>query len=381
MILFFHLKSYDKSEVQTNSVLSFLLLLLASVVGLSDMLGGYDRYIYGEIFDAAADRVSSELPFSTFFTGWGFAEKGYMFYNWLLGHFTENRYIFILLTTLLIYILLYFIFYRHMKNYTYALLLFLGLWFFFTFTYLREVVAVAISGLAITYVIKRDFWKFILVVFVAYSFHHSALILLPIYFLPIKKWNPQKILLLMVLCLILGLSGIPSGMFEAYSSIMGDDEKYAGYAEEMMMYGARTDYLIEAAFFIGYIFFQYRFIANEKEELVYLNYALSFCAILLLFIQSPQAGRLTWYYMMGLIAFFTSLSVKKKIKPIWKNGLLVASFLLYFRILYSWGILLYPYKVFLTDGYRDNDYIRNKYEYDYNYDKDKFYRDAFRFKW
>lgn len=370
-----------RGNIKDVRFLCSYMILLAFFVGISDMLGGYDRYIYGEVFDSAADSMSSGMSFPLLFTGWGFAEKGYMIYNWFLSHFTENRYIFILITTFLIYILLYFIFYRHMKNYTYALLLFLGLWFFFTFTYLREVVAVAISGLAITYVIKRDFWKFILVVLIAYSFHHSALILLPIYFLPIKKWNPQNILFIMTFCLILGLSGIPSGMFEIFSSFMGDNEKYAEYAEEMLTYGTRTDYLIEAAFFIGYIFFQYRFIAKETEELVYLNYTLSFCAILLLFVQSPQAGRLTWYYMVGLIAFFSSLSVKKSIKPIWKNGLLVVCFFLFFRILYSWGIFLYPYKTFFTDGYRDNDYIRDKYEYDTNYDKDKFYRDAFRFKW
>ncbi len=370
----------DNKENRSNSTFLFVFFLLLSLlVGGSDMLGGYDRYIYGEVFDSAADNVTSRMPFATFFTGWGFAEKGYMFYNWLLAHFTENRYIFILITTLLIYVFLYFSFYRHMKSYTYALLLFLGLWFFFTFTYLREVVAVAISSLAITYVIKRDFVKFILVVLIAYSFHHSALILLPVYFLPIKKWSPRTIIFFMILCLIMGLTGSPSAMFEAYCSLMGDEEKFAGYTEEMKTYGTRTDYLIEASFFIGYIVSQYRFIAKEKAELVYLNYALVFCAILLLFIRSPQAGRLTWYYMIGLIAFFSCLSVKKSIKPIWKNGLLVVCFFLFFRILYSWGIYLYPYKTFLTDGYRDNDNIRKTYEYNYNYDEDKFCRKAFRF--
>lgn len=380
ILLLFFLK--EKEQDRSNpAFLLFFFMFLAFFVGLSDMLGGYDRYIYGEVFDSVANNVSLKMPFATFFMGWGFPERGYMFYNWLLGHFTENRYIFILLTTLLIYLLLFFCFYRHMKSYSYALLLFLGLWFFFTFTYLREVVAVAVSSLAITYVIKRNFWKFILVILIAYSFHHSALILLPVYFLPIKKWHSQTILLFMFICLILGLTGIPSAMFEAYSSLMGDVEKYSEYAEEMMTYGTRTDYLIEVLFFIGYIIFQYRFISKEKEELVYLNYTLVFCAILLLFIQSPQAGRLTWYYMIGLIAFFTSLSVKTGVRAIWKNSLLVVCLFLFFRILYSWGIYLYPYKTFLTDGYRENDYIKYKYEYDTNYDKDKFYRKVFRFKW
>ncbi len=35
--------------------------LLTFFVGISDMLGGYDRYIYGEIFDSVADGVSLSL--------------------------------------------------------------------------------------------------------------------------------------------------------------------------------------------------------------------------------------------------------------------------------------------------------------------------------
>ena len=52
----------------------------------------------------------------------------------------------------------------------------------------------------------------------------------------------------------------------------------------------------------------------------------------------------------------------------------IVGFVLFLRILTSWGVLLYPYKPFLTNGHRENDYIFNKYEYDDGYDRDKFYR-------
>jgi len=52
----------------------------------------------------------------------------------------------------------------------------------------------------------------------------------------------------------------------------------------------------------------------------------------------------------------------------------IVSFVLFLRILTSWGVLLYPYKTFFTNGHRENDYIFERYEYDYNYDKDKFYK-------
>ena len=41
----------------SSSWLIGILLLLALVVGLGDMLGGYDRYIYCDLFDSNANRI------------------------------------------------------------------------------------------------------------------------------------------------------------------------------------------------------------------------------------------------------------------------------------------------------------------------------------
>ena len=48
--------------------------------------------------------------------------------------------------------------------------------------------------------------------------------------------------------------------------------------------------------------------------------------------------------------------------------------LLYFRILLSWGLLLSPYKTFLTNGVREDDFIWEENEYDHRYDEDKLYK-------
>ena len=44
----------DKQKLALVAMFAFLALF----VGFSDMLGGYDRYIYGELFDDTADMVS-----------------------------------------------------------------------------------------------------------------------------------------------------------------------------------------------------------------------------------------------------------------------------------------------------------------------------------
>ena len=44
---------FSGRNAQTVPFIAMMLGFLALLVGMSDMLGGYDRYIYGEVFDAS----------------------------------------------------------------------------------------------------------------------------------------------------------------------------------------------------------------------------------------------------------------------------------------------------------------------------------------
>ena len=66
------------------------------------------------------------------------------------------------------------------------------------------------------------------------------------------------------------------------------------------------------------------------------------------------------------------MSLNPRYKNIAPLSLLISVFL-YFRILILWGVLLYPYKSFFTNGHRDYDPVYEQYEYDVRYDIDKFY--------
>jgi hypothetical protein len=119
---------------------------------------------------------------------------------------------------------------------------------------------------------------------------------------------------------------------------------------------------------------RYKDIANDKRHLMMLNLALVFCAILLIFVKSENGGRLSWFYLLGLISTLTSLATNRKEISFYSLSLILMTGLLFFRILTFWGPSLYPYKTFFTDGFRDNDHIHDVYEYDNNYDVDKFYK-------
>ena len=369
VIFFFYYK--DNKQASYKPFL-FFFVFLALFVGLSDMLGGYDRYIYGELFDNLANQLKAGTPIISSDINQAYStEFGYIGFNWAIAHITSNRYIFIFLYTICMYAIILHSFRKYAKNYFLASALFLALVFYFSFTYLRQMFAAAVIGLSIRYIIERKFLKYCAIILVAFSFHNSAIIFFPMYFIANRKYSKAHILLLMSVCFVIGVSGITSSLYNLFDDI----STRAAHADYAVQGDTRIAYILEAGFFLFFLIKSYQYLPDTKQSIVLYNIALAFCAILLLFIRSENGGRLSWYFIYGLIFSLTQLSTTNYGKKI-KMGLQlsIVGFVLFLRILTSWGVLLCPYKTFFTNGHRENDYIFERYEYDYNYDKDKFYK-------
>lgn len=360
-----------KTQIRVSTI---YLMALGLFVGLGDMLGGYDRYIYGELFDSMANTtMEGGNPWlSEAFAFYG-TEFGYGTLSAILTYVTANRYIYIFIVTIIIYILLIISLRRYVDNMPFAVIMFMGLWVFFTFTYLRQVLSCTIVWLAVQYIIDRSLWRFLLIVLIAYSFHNSAIVFVPIYFLPMRKYTPKQVMPVMGLAFLLGLTPIPQAMFATYGEVNADRISVESYANDA---GFRIAYFIEALFFLWVILTNYEKISERRRDLVMLNLSLIFCAILLIFIRSENGGRLGWAFMIGVICTLTNICILNK--QILKQGafLIFVCLFLFLRVYNGWQLMmgLYPYKTFLTDGSREGDPIRAKYEYDLNYDRDKFYR-------
>jgi len=353
-------------------VVVFFMLALGIFVGLGDMLGGYDRYIYADLFDSMADVThAGGNPWTSYSFSFYGNEFGYGTLCALISYITGNRYIFIFIVTMIIYVLLLRSLIQYVDNMPFAVVMFMGLWVFFTFTYLRQVIGCTVIWLSIKYIINRDWKRFLLVWFIGYSFHNSAIIFLPMYFIPMKKFSRQQVLIVMAAALAIGLTSIPQSLFATYGEIAAER---AGHAEYEADFGFRWAYLFEAAFFLFVILWNYRNITNKAKDVIMLNTALVFCVILLVFIKSENGGRLGWFFMIGVLCTLSNICVKNK--KILSQGVLmiIVSFGLFYRILSGWGIMLTPYKTFLTNDVRNNDVFWEVFEYDHNYDDNKFYR-------
>jgi hypothetical protein len=374
IITLLYFNTINHGGLKTRGLI-IVMALLALFVGFGDMLGGYDRYIYGELFDDVAETrfYGRNILLCGIFEQYP-KELGYDWYNVLISFVTANRYIFILITTLIIYTLIFVSIRRYTENNAFALILFMGLMFFFTFTYLRQVLGVGIAWLSIKYVYERKLWKFLGIMAIATLFHNSAIMLVPLYFIPIKKFDINSVIFLMVVCLILGLTGLPSTLFQAYGSVSEMEERAAQLVGDTN--GFRIEYLLEAVFFLIIILNNYNKIPNDKLNIVLLNMSLIFCAILLFFIKSENGGRLSWYYLIGILCTMTYLSTNNMRDSKLAIFMMFVSLFLYVRIYVSWQhyLNLYPYKTFFTNGYRDGDYSWENYEYDHNYDIKKLYK-------
>lgn len=361
---------FDNRRKVSPYFFGLYVLAIGTFVGISDMLGGYDRYIYSEVFSSVSERMKmGEGIFNDTFNMYLLKEPMYGIINVLIGMFTPNRYVFILVYTLLLYIVYAICFYRYTDNPFFALLVFLGLMFFFTFTYLRQVLAAGIVWLSLPYYTRRELWKYMATIVLATMTHNSAAIMVVLYFLPHKKWHFEKIIVVMLTLLGLGLVGVGE-VFSIAGELSGSSNvaAHAGAAEA----GFRYEYVVESFLFLFILYMNYRSVRSDKETLSYLNLYLMFCGILLLFCKSGDGGRIAWYGIMGIIIMLTRFC-KRQDNGLLRPFLTVMFFTLFFRILYIWSILLYPYKTFFTNGVREGDSIYEKFEYDKNYEKDKLY--------
>ena len=269
------------------------------------------------------------------------------------------------------YAIILHIFRRYAKNYPLASILFMALVFYFSFTYLRQMFAAAIIGLSIRYIIERKFLKYCVFIIAAFSFHNSAIIFFPMYFIANKKYSKARILLLMSACFIIGVTGITSNLYNLFDDI----STRAAHADYAVQGDARIAYFLEAGFFLFFLIKSYYHLPDTKQNIVLYNIALAFCAILLLFIRSENGGRLSWYFVYGLIFSLTQLLTTKNGKRHHFDLYIISvSLFLFLRITVEWSFNMCPYKTFLTSGHTAEEWIYERYEYDLKYDMDKFYR-------
>lgn len=156
---------------------------------------------------------------------------GFKFYQWVIKRYiTDNAYNFLFITAIVHAGALLKLYYKHSVSFVYSICLF---FFSMSFTFMmggiRQFLAVSLVLYASDWIFEKKIIPFLIVVFLAYEIHVSAIIWLPLFFaVQGKPWN-IKIIAVMILG-VLAISMVDSFTDLLSDSLEGTD--YEGYANQ-----------------------------------------------------------------------------------------------------------------------------------------------------
>ncbi|MDR7073370.1 EpsG family protein [Fictibacillus barbaricus] len=174
--------------IKPNRLLMFLAMLtLVLVSGLRSNIGDtfFYKHIY-EINDFTWDFILSQKDI-----GFGILQK-------ILKMYSDDPQIMIFTTALITNVLIVLILFKYSRIFELSLYVYItGGLFLISMNGIRQLFAASIIFTATKYLIEGNWKKYVLIVLFASTFHQSALILIPIYFLArTKAWSKATVLLI-----------------------------------------------------------------------------------------------------------------------------------------------------------------------------------------
>ena len=155
-------------------------LVLAFLAGTRD-ISWNDTEIYVESFLNYTPTISELTQYSQPF---GYAEMGFFYIGVVVKTFTSNVAIYFLVVALLSFFFLYKAFDKYCFYPILGVCVYISRFYLArNFMQIRAGLSYAIILMAVQYITNRDWKRYFAWVFVAYLFHHSAIIAVPLYFL------------------------------------------------------------------------------------------------------------------------------------------------------------------------------------------------------
>jgi hypothetical protein len=177
VVLATYLARESKSRILSGCLLGLAFTSMVLTAGLRDRTVGTDTGAYVRYF---AD-VRTLADVAT--VGREMGEYGFWILTWL-GHFVSNEYVVFLFAVALIVVGCYQrVITAYSVNIGISFFVFITMGFYTNFfNTTRQGIACAVYALAIGPILERNFKKYIMYVLLAFLFHKSAIVLLPMYF-------------------------------------------------------------------------------------------------------------------------------------------------------------------------------------------------------
>lgn len=205
----------DQSTRKTReNVLVIACIVLALLAGMRDVHRWPDTIVYVSSF---VDNTPSLFNLTPESKPWGYSEMGFYYLGCIVKVFTENSTLYLIFISALSFLFLYKDFKKYCIYPLFGLCAYLAR--FYTgrnLIQIRAGLSYAIILWAVQYIAKRDWKRYFLWVFIAYLFHQSALIAVPLYFLCMIKFRKYHIVIGIVVAFI--IAGFFSGTVQSLVS-------------------------------------------------------------------------------------------------------------------------------------------------------------------
>lgn len=342
LIFLFNIFIITQDFSNRNKKKSFLILFLINTlfVGLRAMIGGFDVYIYSEIYEESLFFLLTYEPF----------ELGFRFFLAFLKFFSSDRHFMLFVFAAITF----YIHYTYLKKYSplfyFSAFIFFSKFFLMSFVYLRQELAMCIVLASFPFIIKRNLYFYLLFIFAAFFIHKSSVVFLPAYFICNFSFKKETVVFLAMLFVIVAISPLSDILLSSLVENMEND-KVENYFNKST--GFNVFYLLEITVFI-FLLIKYKsgFDTIPNGRFLY-NGFLLYVLVTLLAVKNATFIRFSWYYLIfvyiGLAYIYTFIQ-SEQVKKTY-----MFFFLLYFSALFFRLLFLYddgdfmPYKMFFQD--------------------------------
>ncbi|WP_160722273.1 EpsG family protein [Bacillus sp. USDA818B3_A] len=213
------ISSYSFELIKPNKLLIFLVMVcFIGVSGLRSNIGDTGAYKFAFINnDFTWDYVESQK------------DIGFGILQMIIKNYTNDSQILIFTTALFTNLLIIHVFYKYSRMIEVSLFIYITSGFFITsMNGIRQCLAAAIIFAATKLLIDGSFKKYLIVVLFASTFHQTALMLIPIYFVVRRKaWTKTTFLIILSsVFIVLGFNYFSGILFSAIQ-----DTQYGGYKD------------------------------------------------------------------------------------------------------------------------------------------------------
>lgn len=310
----------------------FIFIILISLICVSGFRykSGTDYYTYSMIY--------SDTP--KFVIGEEELEPAFIILNKLLFNISTNPQIMFFATSAIINILIVYGILKYSTRFELSMYLYICTYCYYsTFNGIRQWIASAIIFIGFKYILERNWKKYFFLVFIAYLFHTSSLIMIPMYFIVNRKFLSKATLVIIgafVICYVF-YNGFISMLFDLLAG-----SKYAGYESTMQSWQEGGSMIRVVVYAMPIIAVSIFYKEIDKSKFKYIDILMNLCLMSILFMLLGTKHvffvRMNLFfdiYYVLLIPMLTQLNNKKQNRFVYYT-IAICYFAFSYKLL-TWG--------------------------------------------